>query len=79
MKTYLLPLLEACRKEGVDIDPALSSAALNGHEAAVSLLLAAGANKNAAKQAGWATPLHIAAQEGHEAVVTVLLAASAVL
>ena len=42
----------------------------------MSAILAAGANKNQAKQTG-VTPIYIAAQEGHAAVVSTLLAAGA--
>ena len=50
---------------------ALYIAAQKGHEAVVSALIAAGADKNAAKRNG-ATPLYIAAEKGHEAVVAAL-------
>ena len=50
---------------------ALYIAAQKGHEAVVSALIAAGADKNAAKRNG-ATPLYIAAEKGHEAVVSAL-------
>merc|ERR1712182_58484 len=51
-------------------------AARNGHEAVVSALIGAGADKNAARQDG-ATPLLVAAQDGHEAVVYALVGAGA--
>ena len=51
-------------------------AAVNGHEAAVRLLLAAGAGVYARTDTQW-TPLHWAALNGHEAAVQALLAAGA--
>ena len=56
--------------------PPLHMAALVGHKAAVSELLAAGADMNAATPDG-ATPLYVAALNGHKEVVSALLAASA--
>ena len=53
-------------------------AAKNGHEAAVSALLVAGADKNAVNEKG-ATPLLIAVKNGHEKCVQLLLGAGAVV
>ena len=64
-KRYFVSVLHICRENGVDINPGLLSAAREGHEAVVSALLAAGADKNAARQDG-STPLLIAVQNGHE-------------
>jgi ankyrin repeat protein len=52
---------------------ALHWAAKNGHEAVAQLLLAAGADPNAAEIADSYTPLHRAAQNGHEKIVGLLL------
>ena len=43
IKRYLVPVLETCRENGVDIDRTLLSVTQDGREAVVSLLLAAGA------------------------------------
>ena len=75
-KRYFLPVLHICRENGVDINLGLLFAAREGHEAVVSALLSAGADKNAVRQNG-AAPLYIAAENGHEAVVSALLAAGA--
>ena len=75
-KRCLVSVLRICRENGVDINPGVLSAAREGHEAVVSALLAAGVDKNAARQDG-TTPLFIAAENGHEAVVSALLAAGA--
>jgi ankyrin repeat protein len=45
-------------------------------EKATAMLLAAGADPNAADEAGW-TPLHLAAMRGHDNIVAALLAAGA--
>ena len=70
----LVFLLQTLRNMGVSIDSKLLCAASLGMEAAVSALLKARADKNAANQTG-ATPLFIAAQNGHEAVVSALVGA----
>ena len=75
-RRYFVSVLHICRENGVDINPGLLSAASGGHEAVVSALLAAGADKNAVRQDG-ATPLCAAAWFGHKAVVSALLAAGA--
>ena len=64
---------EAAR--GLNPSP-LFMACRNGHAEVVGLLLAAGADKDAAKQSG-ATPVFIAAQEGQEGTLRLLLAAGA--
>ena len=69
---------------GIDIEkatgnngePALSAAAGNGHLELVKLLLANGANVNAANAHGW-TVLHRAAENGRLEVVKLLLASKA--
>ena len=63
-KRYFVSVLHICRENGVDINLGLLFAAREGHEAVVSALLAAGADKNAALQDG-ATPVFLAAQKGH--------------
>ena len=75
-KRDFVSVLRICRENGVDINSGLFSAAREGHEAVVSALLAAGADKNAALQNG-VTPLFIAIQKGHEPVVSALVEAGA--
>ena len=53
------------------------AAAARGHEATVRLLLASGADVNAAKTEYGETALFLASREGHEATVRLLLASGA--
>ena len=70
-KRCFVPVVQNLRENGVDINPALISAARK-----VDFLRAAGADKNMAGQHS-RTLLFLAASEGHEAVVFALLAAGA--
>ena len=56
---------------------ALHVAALEGHDAVVDILLAAGAEVGATTRIGAYTPLHLASRGGHGAVVRALLAEGA--
>ena len=55
----------------------MHKATFNGHKDVVELLLAHGAEINAANNKYGATPLHLAAQEGYKGVAELLLARGA--
>ena len=64
-KSELVSGLDMLRMAGVVIDRPLVSAAVNGHEAVVSALLAAGADMDKVDGSG-DTPLRAAVANGHE-------------